>query len=97
MREVYYHPKAPAEAREIYRFYRDVSEDLAGAFWADLEARIDYARRHPERHHFDRPRLRRANLKRFPIHFLFREFSDYIRVTVVRHDKRHPDFGSGRR
>ena len=35
----------------------------------------------------------RANLKRFPYHFLFKELPDGIRVMLVRHHRRHPDFG----
>jgi hypothetical protein len=32
-------------------------------------------------------------LKRFPYHFLFREISGGIRITVVRHHRQHPARG----
>jgi hypothetical protein len=51
----------------------------------------------PERFHFADQGLRRANLSRFPYHLLFRERSDGIRVIVVRHNKRHPRYGTERR
>jgi len=37
--------------------------------------------------------LRRANLKRFPYHFLFRVVGDCVRILVVRHHRRHPEYG----
>jgi hypothetical protein len=76
VKELYYHPKVPAEARAIYRYYRDVSQQLADDFWTELEAKLHYASEFPKRHHFDPSGRRRSNLKRFPIHFLFREFDD---------------------
>jgi toxin ParE1/3/4 len=37
-------------------------------------------------------------MKRFPYVILFRSVDDeVIRVTVVKHEKRHPAFGLGRR
>jgi plasmid stabilization system protein ParE len=99
MRKVAYHPSVPTEVRDILGYYEDISQDLGDRFWSDLLVTIDYASRYPERHHFDLigAGLRRSNLKDFPIHFLFRVFPDYIRVTVVRHDRRNPSYGSRRK
>ena len=47
----------------------------------------------PGRYHFFKGDLRRANLKRFPYHFLYRVAGDCVRVLVVRHNRRHPDYG----
>jgi plasmid stabilization system protein ParE len=41
--------------------------------------------------------LRRANLKRFPYHFLYRILPDRIRITAVRHHRQNPRFGLQRR
>ena len=88
-KDVYYHPKVPSEVREIYDYYYDISEELGEDFWDRLIAAIDYAAEFPERHHYDlETKRRRSNLNRFPYHFLFRDFPDYIRITVVRHNKR---------
>ncbi len=95
-REIYYHPKVPAEIREIYRYYTDLSERLGEEFWTELMEALEYASEFPERHHFDPSGRRRSNLTKFPYHFLFRVFPDYIRVTIVRHDKRDPKLGSRR-
>jgi plasmid stabilization system protein ParE len=96
MREVVYHPKVPAEVREFLAHYESISSDLGNALWDELTEAIDYAREFPERHHFDHTGSRRSNLKRFPIHFLFRILPEAIRITAVRHDRQNPRFGTKR-
>jgi len=42
--------------------------------------------------------IRRALMKRFPYVILFRVIADdCVRITVVKHEKRHPAFGIARR
>lgn len=96
MRSVEYHPKVPAEVRNFLEYYDAISPRLGDAFWSELLEAIADIREFPERHHFDRSGRRRANLKRFPIHILFRILPDRIRVTAVRHDQQSPERGSGR-
>ena len=96
MRAAVYHPKVPAEVRAFLDHYDAISTALGDSFWQELEEAITYARQHPERHHFDHTGRRRGNLKRFPIHFLFRILPGVIRVTAVRHDRQDPRHGSGR-
>jgi toxin ParE1/3/4 len=97
MSEVFYHPRIPAEVREILDHYSQTSDQLADEFYEELMDAIGDVQRHPGRHHFDPSGRRRCNLKRFPYHFLFRIFPDYIRVTVVKHNSRSPGFGARRR
>ena len=97
MREVEYHPKAGSDARGLLEFYEVVSKELADEFWDELLAAITHAREFPERHHFDRTGRRRGNLKRFPVHFLFRILPHAIRITAIRHDRQDPRYGVGRR
>ncbi len=96
MRKVIYHPKVPAEVRLFLDHYDSISTDLGDSFWHELTEAISYAKEYPERHHFDHTGRRRSNLKRFPIHFLFRILSGVIRITTVRHDRQDPSYGSGR-
>ena len=96
MRSTVYHPKVPKEVREIVAHYEQISPKLADEFWSELLAAIDYATEYPERHHFDLSGRRRSNLTQFPYHFLFRTFADCIRITVVKHHSRRPQFGSKR-
>lgn len=96
MRKTIYHPEVPGEVRRIIADYEKISSKLADGFWDELTEAIAYATEFPERHHFDASGRRRSNLRRFPYHFLFRVFDDRIRITVVRHHSRTPQFGSRR-
>jgi len=70
--------------------------ELAQDFYRELRSLILDAVRRPQRYHFFKADLRRANLKRFPYHFLYRVVGDRVRVLVVRHHRRHPDYGLSR-
>ena len=97
MRKVHYHPKVGAEARTLVEYYEAVSLHLGDDFWKELLEAIEHAREFPERHHFDRTGRRRGDLKRFPVHFLFRIIPGAIRITAIRHDRRNPQHGAKRR
>lgn len=78
----------------IIRHYETVSgERLADEFYEEFLACVALATRHPERYHFDASGLRRANLSRFPYHFLYRVRTDNIFILVLRHHHRRPSFG----
>jgi hypothetical protein len=96
MRDIVYHPKVPGEVRGFLTHYDEISPKLGDAFWDELNEAIEHARSHPERHHFDRTGRRRSNLRRFPIHILFRILPDAIRVTAIRHDREDPSYGAKR-
>jgi hypothetical protein len=91
-----YHPSVRRDVAEAMRRYRAVSENLAGDFKAELRAVIELARAKPNRFHSVKPGFHRANLKRFPYHFIYREISEGIRVILVRHHRRHPEAGMER-
>lgn len=93
---VAYHPAVQRDVNRILRHYDRVSPELGDAFWEELMATIESAAAAPQRFHpADRGR-RRANLKRFPYHFLYRIMAGGIRVVVVRHHERHPSYGQRR-
>ena len=96
MRIVNYHPKVPAEVRLFIDHYDAISSDLGAWFWLELTEATSYACEYPERRHFDHTGLRRSNLKRFPIHFLYRILSGAIHTTAVRHDRQDSCYGSRR-
>ena len=96
-REILYHSAIQEEIREILDYYGGISERLADDFWEELTNAFDYARRFPERHHFDSSGRRRSNLNRFPYHFLFRTSKSQIKVTVVRHNSQRTSYGSRRK
>jgi plasmid stabilization system protein ParE len=76
-------------------YEENASDQIADEFFDELMATLDAAAEKPELCHPDTydERLKRANLKRFPYHFLFKEKAGHIYIVVVRHDKRHPSFG----
>jgi hypothetical protein len=88
------HPAVPKEVARILQNYDQVSSKWDDEFWEELLSTMERAATQSGVHHFERTgRRRRANLKRFPYHFLFREVSGGIRVTAVRHNKTHPQTG----
>jgi len=95
--EVKYHPLVRQDVLAAARKYHDISHRLAAEFDTELKATIAQAAKNPLRFHPVDFGLRRANLKRFPYHFLYDIHPTFIRVLIVRHHKRHPDFGLDRK
>jgi plasmid stabilization system protein ParE len=91
-----YHPSVRRDVAEAMRRYKAVSEKLADDFKGELRRVIAMAGASPHRFHSVKPGFHRANLERFPYHFIYREIPDGIRVTLVRHHRRHPDVGMER-
>ena len=93
---VEYHPKVGQDVAEALSFYDGVSHRLGDEFTAELRRVTALATAQPGRFHFIKPGVHRANLKRFPYHFIYRKVAEGIRVTLVRHNRRHPGFGMER-
>jgi plasmid stabilization system protein ParE len=92
------HPKVYSDIAQVMEYYEQVaSADLADEFYAELQQFIREAAMRPESFPIRERDIRRANLRRFPYHFLFRTTSDTVRVLVVRHHRREPSLGTGRR
>jgi hypothetical protein len=70
-----------------------VSHQLGEDFFAEFQIGIRKAVENPRYFHFDRSGLRRCNLDRFPYHFLYDIRDPYIRVWVLRHNRRNPQLG----
>lgn len=96
-REILYHASIQREIREVLEYYGSLSPQLADDFWDELNRAFQQVRKFPERCHFDPSGWRRYNLKRYPYHFLFRHNTSQVKVIVVRHDSRDPNYGSGRK
>ena len=90
---VVYHPAVQDDVSRILRYYDSINDRLGDEFWAELNSVIQRAAANPRRFHLENRERRRANLKRFPYHFLFREIPAGIRITIVRHDRQHPEHG----
>ncbi|MBL9187274.1 MAG: hypothetical protein JNK23_07340 [Opitutaceae bacterium] len=93
-----YHRSVQRDVSQVVAYYDQAGGlELGDAFFTELMAQVQAARRQPTRFHPFRGEFRRANLSRFPYHFLFRWAGDSVRILVVRHNRRHPDYGLGRR
>lgn len=93
---VEYHPAVRQDVAEAVQRYQEVSERLAGEFRAELRRVVASAAANPLRFRALKPGLHRANLRRFPYHFIYREIEQGIRVTLVRHHRRHSEHGMDR-
>jgi plasmid stabilization system protein ParE len=92
------HRGVQSDTAEFLRYYDEIGgRSLGDAFFEDLMARLTLIGDQPRRFPRWRGEIRRANLTRFPCHLLFRIVGEQVRVLVVRHHRRHPEFGLSRR
>lgn len=91
--EVIYHPLVRQDLVEMLRYYRKISQQLEGEIYAEFRRTIDLAAETPLRFPPADRDFRRANLTRFPYHILYEAGPGSIRVMLIRHHKRHPQFG----
>ncbi len=92
-----FNPRVSNDLKGILAFYEQESGiHLAEEFQTESISCLDQILDNPKRFHFFANDLRRANLKRFPYHFLYRIKSTTVRILVIRHHHRNPDFGINR-
>ena len=97
MRPVF-HPQVYADLAKIMEYYERVATpELADDFYREFRLFVEEAVGRPESFALRERDIRRANLRRFPYHFLFRVGGDAVRILVVRHHRRRPSFGVRRR
>lgn len=91
--EIIYHPQVRADVEEALSYYRKITRRLADEFQAELRDIIDRVAENPLRFHLADQGFRRAKFHRFPYHLLYEFRPECVRVMLVRHDKRHPQYG----
>jgi len=85
------------DLRGILAFYEQESgSTLADTFYEELLSQISQVQKNPKHFPFATGDRRRANLERFPYHFLYRIKPHCIRILVLRHHQRDPNFGTKR-
>lgn len=93
-----FHPLVASDVSRIIQYYEEVAgPQLAKEFYVELRVSFEKAGASPELYSIRERDLRRANLDRFPYHFLFRIASERVRILVVRHHSREPRVGTRRR
>ena len=95
---VEYHPAVERELREIIRYYNDCSAGLGSDFLNEFEKQVLNIASNPLQWVEIEHGVRRALLRRFPYTIYYRVVSkDLLRVTVVKHQRRHPMLGLKRK
>lgn len=95
---VEYHPAIEAEIEEIRGYYDERSPGLGSEFVGEFERQVLALAAAPERWMVVTGDVRRCLMRRFPYIIYFRRVdSDLIRVTVVKHQRRHPQYGRDRK
>ncbi|MFN2623548.1 MAG: type II toxin-antitoxin system RelE/ParE family toxin [Chthoniobacterales bacterium] len=95
---LFLHPKVYSDIEKIMHYYEQVAtQTLADQFYSELRQLMIQAAAAPEQFAIRQGDIHRANLRRFPYHFLFRVVGDAVRILVIRHHRRHSNIGSERR
>jgi plasmid stabilization system protein ParE len=95
---VEYHPAIEGELRQIIDFYNERSRGLGNQFLDEFEKQILNIASMPSRWLVVGADVRRSLMKRFPYVIYFRPLEDSVlRVTVIKHQRRHPGYGRRRK
>lgn len=94
---VSFHHSVAADLKYILDYYQDESgPKLKDDFHEEFHSTIRIIQENPAFFPRCRGEIRRANLKRFPYHLLFEIQLTSVRVFVLRHHHRDPNFGFAR-
>jgi toxin ParE1/3/4 len=96
--KVEYHPAVQGELIQIRDYYEERSSGLGAAFVDEFERQVLRVAAEPERWMVVSGEIRRCLMRRFPYVIYFRRVGgDRLRVTVVKHRRRHPEYGRDRK
>lgn len=89
-----FHPETVSDLNEGSDYYRGIDPGLAKSFRSEVHETIERIKFDPLLHRPIRGDIRRCFVRRFPFSILYRVVEeDLIRVLVIRHHRRHPEFG----
>jgi toxin ParE1/3/4 len=87
-----YHPDAGVEVVEAAQFYERRVPGLGRRFLHEFDTAIADILEAPTRWRILEDGVRRFVLKRFPYGIYYRIEGDHLRVLVLKHHSRHPDY-----
>ena len=87
-----YHPEAEAEVVAAAEFYESRSAGLGERFLGDFDATIAEIRATPGLWPAVEGDLRCRTMGRFPFGIYYRARDEELRILVVKHHNRHPDY-----
>lgn len=94
---VEYHPATVSELNEAVAHYNNQRSDLGASLRLEVYAAIDRIIDNPNLYP-EMNGVRRILVRRFPYSVIYRLLTNnHIRVLVIRHHKRDPEYGAGRR
>jgi len=91
-----YHPDAEAELAEAARFYERKMPGLGTRLRAECDSAVARILQTPNRWRVLEKDIRRFLMGRFPCSILYRIEGEEVRILVVKHHSRHPDYWKGR-
>ena len=91
------HPRVRRDVRGILDWFDARSDEAGDRFHAELMDALDAVKKFPAHYPFIGQFYRRYTFKHFPYHLVFDVMGNVVRVLVVRHHKRHPDYGLKRK
>lgn len=84
------HPRAIAQAREIYHYYRGIRPSLAERFGQELDACYAFIEESPKAYQIRARDYRHALVKGFRYRVVYAVRGEYVVVYQVRHTRRKP-------
>ncbi len=91
---LHFHRAVQTDVRLALEYFdREGGAKLGDRFFAEVQAAKERILAGPTRYGFFKDDLRRAKLRVFRYHFLYRIVRGEVRVLVLRHNRRHPEFG----
>lgn len=95
---VVYHPLARVDAAEILEYYElEAGGEIASAFFADLTKSIEFIARSPRSFPLIHNEIRCCLLRRFPYQINYEIVdSQSVKILVIKHHSRRPNFGTDR-
>jgi toxin ParE1/3/4 len=95
---VEYHPAVEEELRDIIKYYNQSSTGLGFEFLDEFEKQVLKIASMPSLWLTVQNNVQRSLMTRFPYVIYFRVINDNIlRVTIVKHERRHPKLGLKRK
>ncbi len=95
---VEYHPAIEPELRKIIDYYNECVHGLGTEFLNEFERQVLKISSMPNRWVTVENGIQRSLMNRFPYVIYFRVVeNDLLRVTVVKHQRRHPNYGRSRK
>lgn len=96
--KIEYHPALEQELQDVIDFYNERSKGLGTDFLNEFDRQVLKIAENPLQWTAVEDGVRRSMIKRFPFVIYFRIIEqNWIRITVVKHQRRHPIRGINRR